>query len=153
MFGLFGKKQKEYFTQAEKDAIVAAIQKAEQRTSGEIRIYVESNCELVNPVHRAKEIFYQLKMDQTASRNGVLLYLAMEDHQLAVFGDEGIHQKVGHAFWLKEVEMMISEFKEKHFIEGICHIIEDIGEALLTHFPYDGTTDKNELPDEIVFGK
>jgi uncharacterized membrane protein len=153
MFGLFGKKQKEYFTKAEKDAIVAAIQKAEQRTSGEIRIYVESNCELVNPVHRAKEIFYQLKMDQTASRNGVLLYLAMEDHQLAVFGDEGIHQKVGHAFWLKEVEMMISEFKEKHFIEGICHIIEDIGEALLTHFPYDGTTDKNELPDEIVFGK
>ena len=153
MFGLFGKKQKEYFTQAEKDAIVAAIQKAEQRTSGEIRIYVESNCELVNPVHRAKEIFYQLKMDQTASRNGVLLYLAMEDHQLAVFGDEGIHQKVGHAFWLKEVEMMLSEFKEKHFIEGICHIIEDIGEALVTHFPYDGTTDKNELPDEIVFGK
>lgn len=153
MFGLFGKKPKEYFTQAEKDAIVAAIQKAEQRTSGEIRIYVESNCALVNPVHRAKEIFYQLKMDQTASRNGVLLYLAMEDHQLAVFGDDGIHQKVGYAFWLKEVEMMLSEFKEKHFIEGICHIIEDIGEALLTHFPYDGTTDKNELPDEIVFGK
>lgn len=153
MFGLFGKKQKEYFTQAEKDAIVAAIQKAEQRTSGEIRIYVESNCELVNPVHRAKEIFYQLKMDQTASRNGVLLYLAMEDHQLAVFGDEGIHQKVGHAFWLKEVEMMLAEFREKHFIEGICHIIEDIGEALVSHFPYDGTTDKNELPDEIVFGK
>lgn len=153
MFGLFGKKQKEYFTQVEKDAIVAAIQKAEQRTSGEIRIYVESNCELVNPVHRAKEIFYQLKMDQTASRNGVLLYLAMEDHQLAVFGDEGIHQKVGHAFWLKEVEMMLAEFREKHFIEGICHIIEDIGEALVSHFPYDGTTDKNELPDEIVFGK
>lgn len=153
MFGLFGKKQKEYFTQAEKDAIVAAIQKAEQRTSGEIRIYVESNCALVNPVHRAKEIFFQLKMDQTASRNGVLLYLAMEDHQLAVFGDEGIHQKVGHVFWLKEVEMMLSEFKQMNFIEGICHIIEDIGEALLTHFPYDGTTDKNELPDEIVFGK
>lgn len=153
MFGLFQKKQKEYFTQAEKNAIVAAIQKAEQRTSGEIRIYVESNCELVNPVHRAKEIFYQLQMDQTASRNGVLLYLAMEDHQLAVFGDEGIHQKVGHAFWLKEVEMMLSEFKQKHFIEGICHIIEDIGEALVTHFPFDGTTDKNELPDEIVFGK
>ena len=153
MFGLFGKKQKEYFTQAEKDAIVAAIQKAEQRTSGEIRIYVESNCELVNPVLRAKEIFYQLQMDRTASRNGVLLYLAMEDHQLAVFGDEGIHQKVGHAFWLKEVEMMLAGFKDKNFIEAICHIIEDIGEALVTHFPYDGTTDKNELPDEIVFGK
>ena len=151
MFGLFKKKQREYFTPAEKDIIVKAIQEAERRTSGEIRIYVESKCEMVNPVLRAREIFYQLKMDQTASRNGVLLYLAMDDHQLAVFGDEGIHQKVGHEFWEKEVAIMLKEFKQKHFIEGIAHIIEDIGEALVAHFPYDGTTDKNELPDDIVF--
>jgi uncharacterized membrane protein len=152
MFGLFKKKQREYFTPAEKDIIVTAIQEAERRTSGEIRIYVESKCEMVNPVLRAREIFFQLKMDQTASRNGVLLYLAMDDHQLAVFGDEGIHQKVGHEFWQKEVAIMLEEFKQKHFIEGIAHIVEDIGEALVTHFPYDGTTDKNELPDDIVFG-
>lgn len=152
MFGLFKKKQREYFTPAEKDIIVKAIQEAERRTSGEIRIYVESKCEMVNPVLRAREIFYQLKMDQTASRNGVLLYLAMDDHQLAVFGDEGIHQKVGHEFWEKEVAIMLKEFKHKHFIEGIAHIVEDIGEALVTNFPYDGTTDKNELPDDIVFG-
>ena len=152
MFGLFKKKQREYFTPAEKDIIVTAIQEAERRTSGEIRIYVESKCEMVNPVLRAREIFFQLKMDQTASRNGVLLYLAMDDHQLAVFGDEGIHQKVGHEFWQKEVAIMLEEFKQKHFIEGIAHIVQDIGEALVTHFPYDGTTDKNELPDDIVFG-
>lgn len=152
MFGLFKKKQREYFTPAEKDIIVTAIQEAERRTSGEIRIYVESKCEMVNPVLRAREIFFQLKMNQTASRNGVLLYLAMDDHQLAVFGDEGIHQKVGHEFWQKEVAIMLEEFKQKHFIEGIAHIVEDIGEALVTHFPYDGTTDKNELPDDIVFG-
>jgi len=153
MFGLFKKKQREYFTPAEKETIIAAIQKAELRTSGEIRIFIESKCEMVNPVHRAKEIFYQLKMDQTASRNGVLLYLAMDDHQLAIFGDEGIHQKVGYEFWLKEVAIMLDEFKQKHFIEAITHIIKDIGEALVNHFPYDGSTDKNELPDDIVFGK
>ena len=153
MFGLFKKKQREYFTAAEKGIIVSAIQEAERRTSGEIRIYVESKCEMVNPVLRAREIFYQLKMDQTASRNGVLLYLAMDDHQLAVFGDEGIHQKVGHEFWQKEVSIMLEEFKQKKFIDGIAHIIKDIGEALVTHFPYDGATDKNELPDDIVFGK
>lgn len=153
MFGLFKKKQREYFTPAEKEIIVAAIQEAELRTSGEVRIYVESKCELVNPVLRAKEIFYQLKMNQTASRNGVLLYLAMDDHQLAVFGDEGIHQKVGYDFWNNEVAIMLEEFKQKHFVEGIAHIVKDIGEALVTHFPYDGATDKNELPDDIVFGK
>jgi hypothetical protein len=28
----------------------------------------------------------------------------------------------------------------------------DIGDALHTHFPFDNDTDKNELPDDIVFG-
>lgn len=153
MFGLFKKKQREYFSPAEKERIISAIQAAEKRTSGEIRIYIESKCALVNPVHRAKDIFFQLKMDQTASRNGVLLYLAMDDHQLAVYGDEGIHQKVGHSFWQNEIAIMLEEFKQKHFVDGIVHIVEDIGEALVTHFPYDGATDKNELPDDIVFGK
>jgi len=57
MFGLFQKKAVEYFSDQEKEAIVEAIRKAEQRTSGEIRIYIESKCSMVNPVHRAKELF------------------------------------------------------------------------------------------------
>lgn len=153
MFGIFKKSPKAYFSAEENHAIVEAIRKAEQRTSGEVRVYVEGKCKLVNPVHRAKEIFVKLKMDQTDARNGVLLYLAMEDRQLAVWGDDGIHQRVGDEFWNKEVAVMISEFHQKHFLEGIVHIIGDIGEALVTHFPYDATRDKNELPDDIVFGK
>ncbi|MDT2405363.1 TPM domain-containing protein, partial [Enterococcus avium] len=80
-------------------AIVAAIKEAEHRTSGEIRIYVEGRCYLVNPVHRAMEIFAELRMDKTAERNAVLLYIAMKDRQLAIYGDAGIHDKVGTAFW------------------------------------------------------
>ncbi|HJV19203.1 MAG TPA: TPM domain-containing protein [Sediminibacterium sp.] len=153
MFGIFKKSSKAYFSPEENNAIVAAIRKAEQRTSGEVRVYVEGRCKLVNPVHRAKEIFVRLKMDQTDARNGVLLYLAMEDRQLAIWGDEGIHQRVGDEFWNREVAAMISEFHQKHFLEGIIHIIGDIGEALVAHFPYDAAGDKNELPDDIVFGK
>ena len=153
MFGLFNKKPTEYFSAAEKAAIVEAIRLAELRTSGEVRIYIEGKCRLVNPVHRAKELFYQLRMDNTTERNGVLLYVAMKDRQLAVFGDEGIHSRVGYEFWQKEVKLMLAEFQGKHYADGIVKIIHDIGEALVTHFPYDAKGDKNELPDEIVFGK
>jgi uncharacterized membrane protein len=153
MFGLFQKKAVEYFSDQEKEAIVEAIRKAEQRTSGEIRIYIESKCSLVNPVHRAKELFFGLQMDKTAERNAVLLYVAMKDRQLAIFGDEGIHQKVGYEFWNAEVKAMLSEFNLQHYADGFIKIINDIGEALVTHFPYDHKGDRNELPDDIVFGK
>lgn len=153
MFGLFKKKPVDYFSAAEKQLIVEAIRQAELRTSGEVRIYVENHCRLVNPVLRAKEIFHSLNMSTTAERNGVLVYLAMKDKQLAVYGDEGIHAKVGHVFWETEVKKMLQHFNKQDYAAGIAEIIGDIGEALVNHFPYDAQTDKNELPDDIVFGR
>ena len=88
-------KQKNFFTEEEQKLIAEAIRNAERRTSGEIRVFVESRCSYVNPLDRAVEIFISLKMDQTAERNAVLLYVATKDRQLAIFGDEGIHKKVG----------------------------------------------------------
>ena len=44
-------------------------------------------------------------------------------------------------------------FQNKEYVEGIIAIVEDIGLALKTNFPYVSRTDKNELPDDIVFGK
>ncbi len=153
MFGLFQKKPVEYFSEEQKAAIVEAIRNAELRTSGEVRIYVESKCKLVNPVHRAKEIFDSLQMDKTDQRNAVLLYVAMKDRQLAVYGDEGIHNKVGDTFWNAAVKNMLMHFNKQNYTDGLIKIIHDIGEALVAHFPYDKMGDKNELPDDIVFGK
>jgi len=153
MFGLFKKKPVSYFSEEEKQLIVKAIQKAEQRTSGEVRIYVEGRCRFMDPVMRAKEIFLALKMTETTERNGVVVYVAMKDRQLAIYGDEGIHARVGNAFWNAEVKKMLNQFNNHNYAQGIAQIILEIGEALYTHFPYDGKTDKNELPDEIIFGK
>ncbi len=146
-------KKKDFFTAEETDEIVKNIRNAEQQTSGEVRIFVESRCRYVDPLDRAKEIFFQLGMDKTNQRNGTLLYVAVKDHQVAVFGDEGIHQKVGQKYWEEEVNKMLLCFKSAHLAEGISECIRDIGEALHQHFPYDRNTDKNELPDEMIFGK
>lgn len=146
-------KKKDFFSEEEKQQLVAAIQQAEKQTSGEVRIYVESRCRFVDPVDRAKELFFQLGMDKTKERNGTLVYIAFEDHQLAILGDAGIHQKVGQKYWEEEVAKMIREFRNEHIIDGICQVVSDIGAALQQHFPYNSETDKNELPDDIVFGK
>src|ERR1043166_2633244 len=146
-------RRKEFFTDEERQSIVEAVRTAEQRTSGEVRVFVESRCRYVNAIDRAVEIFEGLQMQQTELRNATLVYVAVKDRQLAVFGDEGIHQKVGNEYWAKEVVKMISAFNRDNIAEGIRQCVLNIGEALATHFPYDRNTDKNELPDDIVFGK
>ena len=146
-------KRKDFFSPDERARIIDAIRVAEMQTSGEIRLFVESRCKYVDPVDQASEIFWRLKMDQTVERNGVLIYVAIKDHQLAIIGDEGIHQRVGSQFWDKEVVNMLKHFQDKEFVAGIVAVVEDIGDALRTHFPYVTSTDKNELPDDIVFGK
>jgi uncharacterized membrane protein len=152
MFGLFRKKANDFFSAEEKQLITGAIKAAEKKTSGEVRVYIESKCEYVNAIDRAMELFGQLNMQQTLQRNAVLVYVAMKDRQLAVFGDEGIHPKVGNTFWQEEVNKMLSQFNRENYAEGIAQIVLDIGSALQYHFPYDDKGDLNELPDDIVFG-
>jgi len=132
---------------------VEAIREAEHQTSGEIRVYVESRCRYVDPLDRAAEVFTFLKMNQTAGRNAVLFYLAVKDRQLAIFGDQGIHEKVGEAFWRSQISQILSRFQREHMAEAIATAIKGIGDALKFHFPYDRQTDINELPDDIVFGR
>jgi uncharacterized membrane protein len=113
---------------------------------------VESRCKYVDAIDRAAEIFFGLKMENTKDRNAVLLYVAMKDRQLAVFADEGIHKKLGQEYWNNEIKLLISNFNRNDYAAGIRQCVTDIGEALYSNFPFDNNTDKNELPDDIVFG-
>lgn len=145
-------KRKEFFSPGEKAKVIEAIRVAEQQTSGEIRIFIESRCRFVDPLDRAAELFWSLQMDRTQDHNAVLIYVAMKDHQVAIYADRGIHEKVGELFWRKEVIAMTTHFRENHYAEALLEVIKDVGEALYIHFPFNRDTDKNELPDDIVFG-
>lgn len=151
-FSLFNRHPEEVLTSAEKEQIVNAIRQAESRTSGEIRVYLESHNKYVDPVDRAAEVFLKLKMENTADRNAVLLYVAVKDRQLAIFGDEGIYQRTGKPYWNELVKKILAHFNQKHFATGISEYIHQIGEGLHHYFPFDRVTDQNELPDDIVFG-
>ena len=146
-------KRSRLLSASDKQLLVQAIQNAEKTTSGEIRVFVESHLNKVDALTRAQQIFIKNKMQKTEQRNGVLLYVALEDKKLAVFGDQGIHEKVGDAYWNQQVQIMLSHFKSENYVTGLTEVILAIGEALTSHFPYDRSNDVNELSDEIMVGK
>lgn len=140
-----------YFTEENKLQITNAIRAAELNTSGEIRIHIEKHCK-DDVLDRAAYIFEKLKMHKTDLRNGVLFYLAIEDHKFAIIGDAGINLKVADDFWEETKETVLSKFKEGQITEGLTNGILMAGEQLKAHFPYQ-EDDVNELSDEISFGK
>jgi uncharacterized membrane protein len=153
MFPFTRRNRNRFFDSEELELIAKAIYAAERETSGEVRVFVEGRCSWMDAIDRAKELFFSLKMDQTQHRNATLVYVAMKDHQLAIYGDEGIHRKVGTGYWTGLVTEMIGCFNQNNYAEGIASTVLKIGQALKTHFPYEKDTDKNELPDDIVFGR
>jgi uncharacterized membrane protein len=147
----FSKKKKLLSTEEDK-IVLEAIRQAEALTSGEIRVYMESRNPLMDTLERAAVIFRQLEMEKTHHRNGVLIYLAIKDRELAIFADQGIHEQVGSDYWKKEIAIMLEHFKKHEPAKGLVHCIHDIGKVLQEKFPYIPGEDKNELPDEIIFG-
>lgn len=140
-----------YFTQENKLQIANAIRVAEMNTSGEIRLHIEKYCK-GDVLDQAAYVFGKLEMHKTKLRNGVLFYLAVEDHKFAILGDAGINQKVPADFWEKTNETVLSKFKEGKLTEGLTTGILMAGEQLKEHFPY-LADDKNELSNDISFGK
>ena len=132
---------------------MTAIRLCEKTTSGEIIVYTESRNAMVDPLDRAREVFFKLHMQKTAERNAVLLYLALKDNELALFGDEGIFEKTPPGYWDAAVKKMLSHFRKENIVEGIVDCVEEIGRTLQEKFPYNEASDKNELPDDLVFGR
>jgi uncharacterized membrane protein len=131
--------------------IVTAIQEAEKRTSGEIKVHVEQFCPQPQVLDRAKAVFWQLQLDNTMRRNGVLFYIALKDHKFAILGDEGIDKAVPANFWEHICDTMRTFFSQGSLVEGLCEGIRMAGEQLKVHFPYQ-EDDENEINDELSFG-
>ena len=143
-------KQQQFLSKEEEQEIVEAIKLAETNTSGEIRIHIEGSSKKA-PFERALEVFGELEMHQTEQRNGVLLYIAVNDHQFAICGDEGIDKVVADDFWDCTRDVMADHFKKGEFKKGIVAGILNAGEQLKQFFPWQ-IDDTNELSNEISKG-
>ena len=130
--------------------IKQAVADAELDTSGEIRVHIERRCN-GDVLDRGAYLFEKLGMHKTDKRNGVLFYLAIDDHKFAILGDAGINTVTPEDFWDVIKDKMQDEFIEGRFTEALAWGIREAGTQLKEHFPYQDD-DVNELPDEISFG-
>ncbi len=137
------------FNDEEQQRIREAVERAEKNTSGEIRVCVEKTCS-EDVLDRAATYFTKLDMHKTKLRNGVLIYLATEDHKFAIIGDGGINKVVPDDFWDQTKLQMLEQFKQGNLVEGIAIGVTLAGEQLKKYFPYD-KDDTNELSDEVSF--
>ncbi len=135
----------------DKDRIKRAIQNAERRTSGEIRVSI-APLFWGNVRKAAEKAFDRMGMSATKDRNAVLFFIVPARRKFAVLGDSGIHEKVGDAFWQHLVRTLSEKFKEGDLTGGLVAGIEAVGEHLAQHFPYNAASDANELRDNIDYG-
>ena len=143
-------KIEDFFTDQQEQMLIESILIAEKDTSGEIRIHIEKETSK-DPMERGLEVFYELNMEKTELRNGVLIYIAVESKKFAIIGDEGINNKVPDNFWDGEKELLFAHFSKGEFTEGLELAIKEVGKKLKEFFPYQ-SDDKNELSNEISKG-
>ncbi len=139
------------FGSAEELLVEQAIAQAELQTSGEIRVHIDNRCKEA-VLDRAAFLFEELEMHQTEARNGVLIYLALQDKKLAILGDAGINAKVPADFWNRIKTEMIQSCAEGKYVDAIVSAVLNAGEQLKAHFPYQ-SDDENELPNTLSFGE
>jgi uncharacterized membrane protein len=136
----------------DRERIKTAIQAAEHRTSGEICVSVASF--FWGSIDKAaNKAFVRMGIARTKDRNGVLFFVVPSRRKFVVLGDSGIHERVGQEFWHRVVDVVAERFRQGDFTGGLVRGIEEVGERLASHFPYDAATDEDELPDDVDFGK
>ncbi|MAX71702.1 MAG: hypothetical protein CMC76_11515 [Flavobacteriaceae bacterium] len=140
----------DFLTKKEEEEIVEAIRIAENKTSGEIRVHIERTTDK-DVYERTLDVFHLLKMDNTKERNGVLIYVAVDDKAFVIFGDEGINNIVGSEFWNSTRDKIASQFKLGKFKQGLVDGITEAGRVLSKHFPW-LHNDTNELDNTISKG-
>lgn len=140
-----------FLTDKQEQSIIKAIAEAENKTSGEIRVHIEHKSNR-DPLERAARIFHELGMDETELQNGVLIYIATEDHKASVYAGKGIHNQVEEGFWSDVLNILLDHFKNQEFENGIVEAVKKVGNKLKELYPYQGG-DENELTDEISYHK
>lgn len=149
---LFGFKGLQKFSpagQIETGKVVEAISEAEDITSAEIRVHYTVCGSKLPLLDEAQKVFEKLDMHKTESRNGVLIFLRLKSKEIAVIGDEGIHQHVGTAFWEAVKDEIIRNIQSHNLTEGIVKGVHVVGKQLSKFFP-PSDENPNELSNEVT---
>lgn len=139
-----------YLSNTEMASLVEAIKQAENQSTGEIRVHIDSTS-VNNNAKVAFDVFKKLGMDQTKERNAVLFHVNFEKKYLTIIGDKGIHEKVHQKFWNDLHDKITLAFSEGNYYCGLHNAILETGMELKNFFPIKDGENPNELSNEITF--
>lgn len=134
-------------------AITRAVQAAEQRQCGELRVIIEGALPLaalrrgLSARARAGELFRRSGVGRTAERNGVLIYLQVADRRIEIIADRGIAAVVPDAAWQEICDALGRALRAGEPLPGVLAAIEQTTALLAQHFPATAGPAPNELPD------
>lgn len=140
---------RKFLTPEESDRLAHAVRDAESRTSAEIKVSIICHC-WGDIRRKAGKVFTKLGLHQTQERNCVMIMLVLANREFLIYGDVGIHEKVGQAFWDDVRDLMRTEFREGRFLDGLCGAVQRAGEKLADHFPR-RVDDQDEISDEVAY--
>lgn len=104
---------------------------------------------LVESVHEAAlASFVRNGLHRTEDRTGILIYLSVLERRAEILADEGIHQKLGDAFWQAELDRIVAGLREGNAKAAFVASIQSMGLKLAQHFPAK-EKNANELSDEL----
>ena len=140
---------KMFLSDGEQYRVTAKIAAAEKMTSAEIKLVFIKRCR-INIKRKAHKIFKKYNLHKPALRNCVLILVVTADQQFLVYGDQGIHERVGQHFW-EDVEYAITtKFRDNKMGDGLSAGIHLIGQKLAHYFP-SHIYDENEISNDMVF--
>lgn len=140
---------KMFLSDDEQYRVTAKIAAAEKITSAEIKLVILKRCRK-SIKRKAHQIFKKYKLDKTAQRNCVLILVVTANRQLLVYGDQGIHERVGLHFWEDVENAITTKFRENKMGDGLSAGIHLIGKKLAQYFPCH-VGDENEISNDVVF--
>ena len=138
------------------ERLAVRVKQSEARHSGEIRVSVEAGLPLsylwqgLSARDRAVTLFGKLRVWDTESNNGVLIYLLLAEHAIEIVADRGLARHVPPDHWQQVLGGMREAFRARRFEQGLMDAIAAVESLLLQHYPLSvGERNPNELPDGV----
>ena len=137
-------------------AIEQAITETEKSHRGELRFAVEADLGIwallggETAAERSLDMFADLGVWDTEDNSGILIYVLLADHHVAIVADRGYRDHVSNEQWREICARMESAFREGDFRKGAVEGVLGAARYAAEFFPLDGEN-PNELPNEMVF--
>ena len=135
-----------FLNEADLEALGEQFANLANESSAVIKIIILEECDDLD--HKVIELFKQYNLDKIDARNSVMFVIVLKTRELFILGDVGITQKVGEEYWEFLQDLIITEFKNGKFGNGILKGVDQLGVQLIKFFP--GKQESN-IKSELIF--